>query len=57
MTPAELNAALDVIENGDPVAELAARLIAAGMTEEELHTTAGPLRERARPLALNIPAR
>jgi hypothetical protein len=41
MTPREVNAALDAIENGDPVAELAVRLVAAGMTEEELYKALG----------------
>ena len=41
MTPTELNAALDAIENGDPVAEFAVRLRAEGVTEDELQEALG----------------
>ena len=36
MKATDLHTALDAIENGDPVADFAVRLIAEGMTEEEL---------------------
>jgi hypothetical protein len=33
----DIQAAVHAIEHGDPVAELVVRLIAAGVSEEELH--------------------
>ena len=41
MKAEELHAALDAIENGDPVAELALRLRSEGMTEDELGKALG----------------
>ncbi len=40
-SPIDINAALDEIEKADPVAELAARLIYDGITEEELQKALG----------------
>ena len=48
----DINAALDAIENSDPVAELAARLIAEGLSEVELQRALG---ERSRsPLGIEL---
>ena len=57
-SPIDINAALDEIEKADPVAELAARLIYDGVTEEELQKALGrhrfPYRQR---IAEQVPRR